>query len=769
MKIYPVHIPAPRHRLLLLLCMVFFAVLVLLAGGQVFFLRMAERLEARAVNERARMGLGEAIVHELRRAEILYYQIPVSTEPERQQGLHRDIHEALEQLRLMLGVVESGGEVVRVIPLNLPARNEAEQRIVYHPPRDVERYILEIIELRPKLEELRERADRLLEHALARDRAQFAGDREAWAGEVHALKLFLKQSVPFFVRLNENANQFYFKGLEQLAGIEELVRQRKRSYAWADAVMLLSLAALAFGLTALVVRQLVSDRAQLREQMRELRESRREMVAAHERLTSILDGLEGVVYVMDRRDKTLLFQNRHSREQHGNLLGQPCWLLFSREDHACACCVHWPFGEEFRGVRTWECRRDGRFFVAHGQPIVWEGDQEAILVFVFDVSEQRRLEEERERMAERLRRTEKMEALGMMAGGVAHDLNNILSGIVAYPDLLMLDLPEDSPARQGLSVIKQAGQRMGAVVDDLLTVARGVARTMAPISLNRVVQDYLASPEYSNLAVRYPGVVVETVLAEPLPTVAGSAVHLGKVLMNLVLNAAEALAGRGRVEIGTVVEDDRVRLWITDNGSGIAAADLPHIFEPFYSKKKMGRSGTGLGLAIVWNVVREHGGEVTASSDVGGSRFDLVFPLLEQHAGDALEDAPAGELPLGSGQRILVVDDESLQREMAQGMLRRLGYLAGAAASGEEALERLRREPWDLLLLDMIMEPGMSGRETFMAARREHPHIGAIVCSGYAASEDVDSTLALGASVLLKKPYTMAQLAEALREALTQG
>jgi signal transduction histidine kinase len=762
-------IPASRRRLLLTLFTGFIVVLMLLAGGQVFFLQMMERLEAQTVEERARMSLGENIVQDLHHATLFFYQIPISIEPERQRDLHGEILATLEQLRLMLGVVESGGEITRVIPLNLPERNDAKQHIVYRPTRDSERYILEIIELRPKLQEMRERSDWLLDHSLARDRAQMSGDVEAWRREVGDLKSYLKESAPFFVRLDENANQFYVKGLEQLTRIEELVRERKKSYAWADAAMLLSLMAFAFGLTALVVRQLVDDQTHLRGQMEALDESRREIAEAHERLIAILDGVEATVYVMDRKDKTLLFLNRQGRDRFSAYTGQPCWRLYSREDHPCACCVHWPFGEKFKGVRTWECQREGRWFEAHGQPIVWEGNREAILVLVFDVSERRRLEEDREGMAVRLQRMEKMESLGMMVGGVAHDLNNLLSGIVSYPELLMLHLPENSPVRQGLTVIKLAGQRMGAVVDDLLTVARGVAMATSPISLNQVVRDYLNSPEYRKLVALYPGVVVESVLAGSLPVVAGSAVHLGKVLMNLTQNAVEAVEGYGRVEIGTAVEGDRILLWVADNGSGIAAEDLEHIFEPFYSKKKMGRSGTGLGLAIVWNVVRQHGGEVTLQSDPGASRFNLVFPLLEQDEADLAEEGPAGDLPLGAGQHILVVDDEPMLRELAQEMLCQLGYLAGTAASGEEALERLRQEPWDLLLLDMIMAPGMSGRETFEVARQEHPGLGAIVCSGYAASEDVDRTMAMGARVLLKKPFTMAQLANALREALTRG
>ncbi len=205
----------------------------------------------------------------------------------------------------------------------------------------------------------------------------------------------------------------------------------------------------------------------------------------------------------------------------------------------------------------------------------------AVLVF-HDVSGRRNLEIERERMTLRLQRAEKMEALGMMAGGVAHDLNNILRGIVASPELLQLDLPLESPVRQGIEVIRQAGRRMGEVVEDLLTVARGAARTMEALSVNRVVQEYLASPECSRLIELSPAVRLESCLAEELPLVSASRIHLGKVLMNQVQNAVEALAGPGRVEIGSRREEDgRVLLWVADSGSGIPAAFLLDILGHF--------------------------------------------------------------------------------------------------------------------------------------------------------------------------------------------
>ena len=213
-----------------------------------------------------------------------------------------------------------------------------------------------------------------------------------------------------------------------------------------------------------------------------------------------------------------------------------------------------------------------------------------------------------------------MESLGLLAGGVAHDLNNILSGIVSYPELLLLDLPEDSKFRKPIETIQASGHRAAAVVEDLLTVARGVATTKEPLNLNDLIGDYLHSPEFNKLKQFHPTVSIKTNLDSDLLNVSGSHVHIRKAVMNLVSNASEAIEDSGNVTISTMNRyidrplrgyDDvnigeYVVLSVSDDGSGISSDDLERIFEPFYTKKVMGRSGTGLGLAVAWNVVQDH-------------------------------------------------------------------------------------------------------------------------------------------------------------------
>lgn len=397
------------------------------------------------------------------------------------------------------------------------------------------------------------------------------------------------------------------------------------------------------------------------------------------------------------------------------------------------------------------------------------------LVLAQDLTEQRRLEKERERLSERLHRSQKMEALGMLAGGVAHDLNNQLSGLVTYPDVLLESLPPGSPLHQPLTVIQQAGIRAAAVVEDLVTIARGVAVPRELCDLNQVVEGYLASPEFRDLLRTRPGLGVAPRLGPDLLAVLGSPVHLRKSLANLVLNAVEALEAGGRVRITTenrqvpqheeVPAGEYVLLTVEDDGPGIRREDLGRIFEPFFTKKVMGRSGTGLGLAVVWNTVQDHHGHIQVHSDEQGTRFEIFLPATRT-APEAEMPAEGATVPRGRGERVLVVDDEEAQRDIASAMLRALGYDSQAAASGEEAVDLLAREPFDLVLLDMIMPQGWSGRETYERMLEVRPGQKAIIASGYAETEDVRETQRRGAAAFLRKPYRLATLATAMRAAL---
>ncbi len=384
-------------------------------------------------------------------------------------------------------------------------------------------------------------------------------------------------------------------------------------------------------------------------------------------------------------------------------------------------------------------------------------------------------------LAERkLLHAQKMEAIGTLAGGIAHDLNNILSGLVSYPDLLLMDLPEGSPLREPVQTIQKSGERASIMVHDLLTMTRrGVAVTKA-INLNEIISEYFKSPEYNKLKSYHPDVEVKTSLDSNLLKISGSPVHLSKIVMNLVSNAAEALPEGGRINITTqnryidmpvgsyddVEEDDYVVLTVADNGTGISPEDLERIFEPFYTKKVMGRSGTGLGMAIVWGTVKDHKGYIDVESIEGkGTIFTLYFPVTRQEIEKDTTHLFTKDY-MGNGESILVVDDVEEQRYVAQGLLEKLGYSVTTVASGEEAVDLMKKRSSDLLVLDMIMEPGIDGLETYKRIIKLHPGQKAIITSGFSETNRVKEAQELGAGAYLKKPYMLENIGIAIKKEL---
>jgi len=376
-----------------------------------------------------------------------------------------------------------------------------------------------------------------------------------------------------------------------------------------------------------------------------------------------------------------------------------------------------------------------------------------------------------------LRRAEKMEAVGILAGSVAHDLNNILSGIQSYPELLLLDIPEHSPLRKPLLAIQRSGQRAAAVVQDLLTLVRKGIINSEVTSLNQLVSDFLNSPECKRMERDHPGTTLVTGLQPNLLRMHGSPVHLAKAMMNLTLNSMEAMPRGGQLRIATenvhldrpagtyevIAEGDYVTVKISDTGDGIAQEDLERIFEPFYTKKVMGRSGTGLGLAIVWGTVKDHGGYLDVESREGeGTTFTLYFPATDQEMPSHAPGLNWNDVS-GTGESILIVDDEKLQREIGSDILKKLGYAVHSVSSGEAAIDYLMDHSVDLLLVDMIMPGGIDGFETYQRITERHPGQKAIIVSGFSASEDVRNAQALGAGSYVKKPYTLEKLAMAVK------
>lgn len=206
-------------------------------------------------------------------------------------------------------------------------------------------------------------------------------------------------------------------------------------------------------------------------------------------------------------------------------------------------------------------------------------------------------------------------------------------------------------------------------------------------------------------------------------------------------------------------------LGVSDDGSGIAPEDLERIFEPFYTKKVMGKSGTGLGLAVVWNVVQDQKGYINVKSSEKGTLFELYFPATREEIASEKEEVPLEDY-LGHGEKILVVDDEERQREIACGILTKLGYTAEAVSSGEEAIEYMKENTVDLIVLDMVMPKGINGRETYQQIIKIRTGQKAVIASGYAKTKEVDIAQELGAGKYIKKPYTLEKIGVAVKKEL---
>ena len=416
-------------------------------------------------------------------------------------------------------------------------------------------------------------------------------------------------------------------------------------------------------------------------------------------------------------------------------------------------------------------RKDGsRFPALFHSAAIFDGDKPiGIRGCLVDMTEKYDLQKQ-------IQRAQKMEAIGTLAGGVAHDLNNILAGLVSYPDLLLTQLPNNSPLRKPIRTIQSTGEKAAALVQDLLTLARrGIAATEI-ININAIISEYLDSPELADLKAQHPEIEIEVEL-DPNPlNIVGSALHLSKTIMNLIYNAAEAMDRRGKIWVttqnqyidrpirgyDTIEEGDYVVISIIDTGNGIADIDIGQIFEPFFSKKMLGKSGTGLGLAVVWGTVKDHHGYIDVESSVGkGTTFRLYLPATQEQITEdrsvcSIEDYK------GCGECILVVDDVAEQRDIAAKLLSELNYDVRTVASGEEAVEYLSVNAADLIVLDMVMGT-INGLETYKKILEFRPDQRAIIASGYSKTEEVKETQRLGAGPYVKKPYTLATIGSAVR------
>ncbi len=417
--------------------------------------------------------------------------------------------------------------------------------------------------------------------------------------------------------------------------------------------------------------------------------------------------------------------------------------------------------------------RDGRLLTGllSARTLMLRGEP-LILSVTRDVTADRRAEGERRRLEEQLRQSQKMEALGRLAGGVAHDFNNILTAIIANAGLAVLEAPAEDPERPLLLEIRDAAHRGAELTRQLLAVSRKQMLEPRPVDLNALL---------ANLRRMLGRLIGEDVelrldLAARLPAVLADPGQVEQVVMNLAVNARDALARGGAITISTAEAEVGVAearpperaagryavVTVADTGRGIPPEMMSHLFEPFFTTKPAGQ-GTGLGLSTVYGIVHQHGGFVEVDSAAGrGTAFRVHLPLAEGAPGDAEESPGAEPLPRGS-ETVLLVEDEAAVRQVARTVLDRLGYRVLAAASGDEALALASRHPGTLhLLLTDVVLPGPSGPEVAEALRARRPACRVLYMSGY--PENLAAGLA--GAAFLPKPFSPEALARKLREVL---
>ncbi len=404
----------------------------------------------------------------------------------------------------------------------------------------------------------------------------------------------------------------------------------------------------------------------------------------------------------------------------------------------------------------------------------------AIMTIFRDITEQTVLEHDKAELENRLHHAQKMEAVGLLAGGVAHDLNNILGGLVSYPELLLRELPEDSLLRYPAQTILKAGKNAAAIVKDLLALARRGVTVNEVVNLNEIINNYVKSQDHIQLLDIHPYINILISYEKDLLNIIGSPYHLEKIIMNLVENAASAMSAGGTIRIktvnryfdkpfkcyGSVIEGDYAVLSVTDTGKELSEKDYNRIFEPFYTKAIMGRSGTGLGLAAAWGIVEDHKGHFDVKSYPDkGTTFSIYFPITREEITKPKSTRLIKNY-MGKGETILVVDDVELQREITSVMLSNLGYKVDSAASGEEAVEYMKTHGADIIILDMIMVPGIDGLETYKRILEFKPEQKAVIVSGYSETSQVNDAQALGAGPYILKPFILEKLGLAIREEL---
>jgi len=412
-----------------------------------------------------------------------------------------------------------------------------------------------------------------------------------------------------------------------------------------------------------------------------------------------------------------------------------------------------------------------------GTNTIWHG-QPAVMVLIRDITQLKRAEEERKRQRLYLDQVRKMEALGTLAGGIAHDINDLLYIILGFTELIMADLPRESPNRSRLEKVFGACLRAKDVVKQILIFSRPGDVDLKPIKISPIIRKslkFLRSSIPANIDIQ------QDIKGESI-IVAADPVSINQILINLCNNAVYAMKEQGGVlevileEVNLIETEDIpglqlkpghfIRLTIRDTGPGMEPMVMQRIFEPYFTTKTVSE-GTGMGLAVVHGIVKKHRGAVTVQSEPGkGSTFQVYFPAAQEEVITGKDITLPGDVTKGH-ECILFVDDEETVGDIVKHILERLGYQVVVKYNGLEALELFKSNPdqFDIVITDMIM-PKMTGTELAKEILSIKPDFPVVICSGFSEKIREEELKSINIHTVIEKPFVMQEITQAIRKAL---
>jgi signal transduction histidine kinase/CheY-like chemotaxis protein len=479
-------------------------------------------------------------------------------------------------------------------------------------------------------------------------------------------------------------------------------------------------------------------------------------------LLSIFDSIDEAIYVSDPNSYEILYVNKTLQNLFGPVVGQNCHVTFQAMDAPCPFCTNDRiFGNEDRGPYIWEMRntRNGRWYRCIDRAITWPDGRRVRCELAIDVTENKRLEEE-------LILRDKMESVGRLAGGIAHDSNNILTAIMAAASLAEGCDADELP--ELLGEVQQACERARALNSQLLTFARGGAPVKERASLGELIR------ATAGFALRGSNVLPNIRLPDDLWPVEVDRNQISQVIQNVVVNADQAMASGGSIYVtaeNLVLHPGNplglqagrwVHLWVADEGCGIPDDLRNRVFDPYFTTKP---DGQGLGLATSYSIVRQHAGLITMESEPErGTTVHIHLPASNESPVVVVEKrAPPRQ---GKG-RVLVMDDEPSIRRLAQRMLSRLGYRCEVVADGADAVRCYREaaregDSFDVVIMDLTIPGGMGGLQAVVELKALYPQACAIASSGYSEDPTLSHFTDAGFDGILTKPYSLANMSEAL-------